>query len=335
MSQLSSKVALVVTIALSVATAFAQTQPTTAPAAGSTTATIPTQAPSVLSKFSASATFEGTSTQNSWRDNGAAGEITSVNLVTGTYKINETQKVSLRQYFAWNRNEVETGKGKAGTENKILPNPLFARFHQATNGILGSEKTELSLWVSLPVGDVPQIRDTGVTILRADYYPNWTVTPNVTLGYFLSPRANLVDRDNQFTDFDRSTKHVSTTFRAVHGPSASYIFNEKNSVYLFPYLDQFFDYNNSLNYTRNNVKKKSSDGRDIPTEVVRGNDLARNDLNIDLGYEFSQKLTSRSTLVINPYLSKTSALDENLGAKNTRWLDADDMTYNLAITLTL
>ena len=304
-----------------------------APAAGSSTAAAPVAAPSTLSRFSGSAIFEGSSSQNSWRDNGVAGSIESVNALTGTYKINDTQKVSLRQYLAWNRNEVATGKANERTENKILPYQMFARFHQATNGILGSEKTELSMWVSVPTGDYPAIRDTGATMLRADYIPTWTVTPKVSVSYILSPRMNVIDRDNMYQDFDGKQKHLAAMFRAVHGPSVSYTFNDKNSMYLTPYLDQFFDYNNSMNYSRALKRKETSTESAI--NVIRGEDLARNDLNIELGYEFTQKLSPRSNLVVNPYLAKTTALDENLGAKETRWLDKDDLSYNLLLSLSL
>ncbi len=307
-----------------------------APAAGSTTAAAPTAAPTALSKLSLGLVFEGGSTQNSWRDNGSAGKIDSTNAITGTYKLNDSQKVSLRHYFTWSRNEIETGKANR-VDNNTVPSLSFARFHQATAGILGSEKTELILWASLPTNDAEIARDAGATVLRADYNPTWNITPKFSVTYLMSPRLNLVDRNNVYKAYDAGSAtfkdfHVRTSFRAIQGPSFGYTINDKNSMYLATYLDQEFDYNNSLNYTKSKAMKSRS-----PLEVVdKENTIARSWFNMELGYEFTQKLSSRSTLVINPYLGKTEMpLNEKLQTADTRAFDADDLTYNLLLSLSL
>ncbi|MFN7906073.1 MAG: hypothetical protein ACK5P5_12905 [Pseudobdellovibrionaceae bacterium] len=343
MSQFSSKVALVVTIALSVATAFAQTQPTTAPAAGSTTATIPTQAPSVLSRFSASAIFEGSMDEKVARASGlGAGRLETLNAITGTFKIDDRQKVSLRQYFEWNRDEVETGKAnqtqkkanafrKANTsDNNINMSWLTARYHRTFSGILGSEKTETLFWWYLPTGQDPVQRGSNGSILRIDYAPTWTITPKWSFTYYVNPRLTLVDRDNYGIGYNGQQVHLGTTFRMVQGPILNYAINDKHGVSVAPYIDQAFDYNDGMRLARKKKFKTTS-----PVDIVPEAGLARNRYDLNVSYEFTQKLSDRSTLVINPYVSKLVNMDDQLVVQDTRWAQNDDLTYNLLVSISL
>jgi hypothetical protein len=313
-------------------------------AAGSSTAAIPAAAPTGLAKFSGSLIVEGSASQNSWRDNGASGRIETFNAATLTYKISPTNKVSLRHYFSWNRDEVATGKASL-SDNQTQPQPTYLRFHQAVGEFMGADKSEILFWATLPTNDYTVTKDANATLLRADYVPTWTITPKWAFSYILSPRMNVVSRDNQYETYDAASKSFTmaslrTSLRAVHGPQIGYTINDTNSVYLAPYLDQEFDYNNSLNYTKKKKKKSSRNSADGGLGALEYTDtentIARNNFNIELGYNFDVKLSPRSTLSFNPYLAKSGiVLDRDMATADTRAYDADDLSYNLAVSLSL
>lgn len=312
--------------------------------AGSSTAAIPAATPTGLAKFSGSIILEGSASQNSWRDNGAAGKIETVNAATLTYKINPENKVSLRHYFSWNRDEVTTGKA-GRLDNETQPLATYVRYHRAVGEFMGADKSEVLLWATLPTNDYTVLKDTNATLLRADYVPTWTITPKWAFSYILSPRMNVVGRDNQYETYNADAKtyemaSLRTSLRAVHGPQIAYTINDTNSMYLAPYLDQEFDYNDSMNYTKRKKKKaaRNSEGGELGALEYYNvdNTIARNNFNIELGYNYDVKLSPRSTLSINPYLAKSPiVLDGNLATADTRAYDADDLSYNLLLSLSL
>ncbi len=242
---------VLVTIALASASAFAQTATSTA----TTTSTIAPTATSGTATPASPVTQVGTSTASAEqkpaddkRWSGSFSTVTyitheqlqrvgeqtldTINAVGAGYKITKDTKLGVRQYFGYKVGRDSDGQATAQW--------LAATVGTKVNGILGSDAIAPTFWYYVPTDYALKniytkervIAHNGV--LRMDAEIAWTLSPKVTVSYYLNPRQSLVSNGSQsYTDNSGKPASVESTTTLYHFAYAYYNVSDSIQPYVF------------------------------------------------------------------------------------------------------
>lgn len=238
-----------------------------------------------------------------------------------TYRISEQRSVSLSQGFEYAYDKTSRDPG-LNVYKPYLP-ALRYQFHSL--GIFGSEDLSPGIKYFIPVSyNAMAAQSRLIGMISADISPTWKVSSQLSASYVLTGKINLVPRDNVWKNELDQSQHVPNGFRILQGPQLSYSWDSSQSLYTSAMIDQLFDYNNSLNFS----KEVTYD----PEFRELGRPLT-NKLYLTLGYAGSVKVKSVN-INMGPYMMKTGSLREDYQMQETsgdvesRWLELDNLTYS-------
>lgn len=208
---------LISAIALAAITAQAQqptttTTTTTAPVVStSPTQTSMTEIKPEAKKWSAAYTLDATSNMKAMNEEGTRTEISTLNVITLGYKLNDKYKVSVNPYFTY------TKAASGAEQKKAEAGDTYVNLSTSYDGILGSEKISTTYRYYIPHSEA-SVDAKSMGSLRVIAGIPWNVTTKFTLSYNLDPRI-IFNRVN----------HTGASL--LHYGVAEYSFNDNLSVY--------------------------------------------------------------------------------------------------------
>jgi hypothetical protein len=218
------------TVAASTTTAASATAPAATVAAISpqtTTATVTQAEAAATSPYSG--TFSTTISADAKNLNYGTGGTTfkSVNFVGGSYKLNKDTKLSLRQYFAYDRKPQVVNK-------TVLMDPTVILTQNFAGG-LKSDPVSALFWYYLPTSEASRGANSNGK-LRADIEFDWTLSPKWTVGYYLNPRQSLIptqfkDNTDAETMAEEPIIETSSNTVLIHNGLVSYNLNDNAALY--------------------------------------------------------------------------------------------------------
>lgn len=136
-------------------------------------------------------------------------EIKTINYVGAGYKITDTEKVGLRQYFSY---KYDPKSEKSFESSDIKQDFTVVTLSTKTKGLLGSEDIAPMFWYYLPtsqaeVANFKKEMDDFYGILRMDAEIAWTLNPTWSVSYYLNPRQTLGAK-NEETGFQATSRLV-------------------------------------------------------------------------------------------------------------------------------
>ena len=152
--------------------------------------------------------------------------ISTINYVGASYKITATEKVGLRQYYAY---DYDQKSEKSFETSDINQSFTVATISTKTKGIFGSDDISPMFWYYLPghtaeVTNFKKDMDHFYGILRMDAEVNFTLNPTWSVSYYANPRQTLGAKDAE-------AKFEATT-RLIHYANLYYNLNDSTQFYV-------------------------------------------------------------------------------------------------------
>jgi hypothetical protein len=333
------KLAMSLAVVMGSISASAQTSTTVpAPTSGTTTAPAEAVKPAAAKKWSASAYTDMAASENDARANTGGAKVESLNQIAVSYKVTDSTSVGLLQEFAYNHLSANTAQNKLGNEvNRVDLFSPAVRVSTKTAGILGSKGLSPSLRYYVPVSYERRAVSGYYGSFRGDVQPAWELSTKTTASIYISPRGTFAPRDNVWTDVSGKFKYVAPNLRLIVGPDLAYSFNDNLGVNTYAFVDQIFDYNNSMNFSRARTANSIDKNDFTMTES-----LLRNNFHLGAGVAYSQKFgadPSAVSVTVNPYIEKVGGLNERFENPTQNFEEFlsvhDNMTYNLFLSVAL
>lgn len=320
-SKKSSKSA---TKATTTATPVAQAQSAAAPAQTLVLSKPVEQAP--LGRFGLGLVLDTSIVDDSLRHLGSDNAIaSSINLVSLSYKLSETDKIALKQYWTQEYGSKPDSAPKA--------NWTVATYSTKTKGILGSDAIAPLFWYYIPTTaneglsngyDGEQINHYG--ILRADIEVAWTLTPKWSTSYYFNPRQSFVQGEQRIYAKDAATGKMSLADVAtnkttiIHYAYLYYSWTDKFQTYgAIGFRNEFLTNESFLN----------SKNGGLPVLGLNYN-MSKN---IALNFEINQEVPLSKTSYSEE--AKTNKLIKDTAQKHEPWLDSHDLSYELVVSLSM
>lgn len=151
--------------------------------------------------------------------------IGTLNYVAGSYKITATEKVGLRQYYAYDYKADNEKEFKTSDINQSF---TVATVSTKTKGILGSDDIYPMFWYYMPGKMAEETNfkkdmDNFYGILRADVEIAYTLNPKWSASYYLNPRQTFGAKDDE-AKFEASS-------RLIHYASLYYNVSDSTQIY--------------------------------------------------------------------------------------------------------
>lgn len=186
---------LIASLAMISGTAFAQTPSTAASQANTSTASVSEVKAAVASKWGAAAVIEATTGMQDRNENGNQASLATTNVISASYKLTETDKLTVAGQFQYNdipRLE-EREKNKQGY---TALDPYIAYGKNFKRGFLGSNDVALTSRYYVPVTGMAKDLGYRNGIIRFDSEILWDLNKTFSVGVYLNPRIMLKEGSN-------------------------------------------------------------------------------------------------------------------------------------------
>lgn len=220
----SSAVSMANTSSVTLAASATTTTPSSSVATTST-ATVPAAAAPAPKKWGVVLLNESSTTYAGGKDIGNA-TVSTVNYIGGSYRITETERLGLRQYYNYS---YDPKSEKEFETSDIKQSFTIATISTKIKGILGSEDIYPSMWYYLPgheaeTNNFGKDMDNFYGILRGDMEISWTLNPKWSVSYYLNPRQT-------FGAADPAARFEAST-RLIHYGNLYYTINDRAQLYM-------------------------------------------------------------------------------------------------------
>jgi hypothetical protein len=151
----------------------------------------------------------------------------TVNYVAGSYKLDKSDRVSVRQYFSYNRVPDQANKA-------VLNDPTLIWIHNS-DGIMKSDPISTYMWYYVPTSEASRdLRSAGK--LRMDVEFDWTLNPKWAVGYFMNPRQSFIPRQlvankDEETAATEPFVEASSMTMLIHNAALYYTLSDKVTFY--------------------------------------------------------------------------------------------------------
>ncbi len=135
-------------------------------------------------------------------------KISTLNAMTASYKITDTEKIGLKQYFTFEHDpEVDFDSKNIKQDFTILT------LSTKIKGILGSDDIAPMFWYYLPTNSAmmnnwKKEMDHFYGLLRMDAEIVWTINPKWSVSYYLNPRQSLGAKDPEAKNFEATSRLI-------------------------------------------------------------------------------------------------------------------------------
>lgn len=205
------------------------TSPVAAPAPNQSTTTLPQAAAAPSNAFSMSLMSQVVASANELHYGTGKTTFNTVNYLGGSYKFDKETRLSLRQYFGYDR-------VPNNPTNKVVTMDPTLILGKTLGTLWNSDPVSASFWYYIPASNAARdVRSNGS--LRADVVMNWTLTPKWSVGYYFNPRQALtptrwVENKDEATKAEKPLNEVAAKTRLYHAATFGYNFNDTVGAYL-------------------------------------------------------------------------------------------------------
>lgn len=251
---------------------------TAAPAAQTSSTTATEAAPAAAKKWGGGAYISAFTTEGAMKTGGA---VESLNYLEVNYQASANIKLAVRHNYAFIFANKADGKDAYAMEDTELQ--LKTKY----GPLLGSSPVAVGFRYYLPTSERSRLTNRLGT-LRVDISNEWTVTPKIAIGAYVSPRWTINTAQNS-----NKTVGSDDQLRVVAGPSATYSFNDNINTYYSPTLDWA-----SVGYVRGDMK--AVEGRNYISHEIGANFQLGKMISLNPAFISYQNLAGGEALGENP-----------------------------------
>jgi len=148
----------------------------------------------------------------------------ALNYVGAGYKLNEKNRIGVRQYFGVDRD------GATGSYTTTMMDPVVT-YTRSVDSILNAEPSAATFWYYIPTSDASRNANSNGQV-RMDYELAYTLTPKWTASYYFNPRQNFIPNGTLVGDDGKETALFAKT-TLIHYGILNYNFSDSVSAYTY------------------------------------------------------------------------------------------------------